>query len=309
MKPVTKFLIRSCLTILLLVNGAGFLAAYLMTHYQTNSGFGTPRSQNYNDPQDFGLTYITHQIPLTDRQWLHSWLIPVSNQQAKGMVLLFHGKDNNKSSLMDSAEILYQMGYHSMLVDFRGAGQSSGNKTTIGIEEGKDVAAAVDYLAQLPETYRDLPLILYGISMGSAAILEAIAEYQIQPDAIILELPFTTILEAVRARLRNDRLPPFPMAELIVFWGGLQHGFNGFAHQPIQDAKFVTCPTLVFAGERDRTVTLAQVKGLTAQIDGKARLQIFPDVGHKILAKANPQLWQTQVRSFLSTIVASKRDR
>ena len=305
MKLVPKFLIRGCLLIFLLLNGAGFVAAYLMTNYQTNSGLGVPRPQNYNNPQDFGLTYTNHKIPLPNAQWLHSWLIPSENKQVKGMVLLFHGKDNNKSSLMDAAELFHQMGYHAMLVDFRGVGQSSGNRTTIGIEEGKDVAAVVSYLAELPGDYQALPLVLYGISMGSAAILEAIATYQIQPDAIILELPFTTILEAVRTRLRNGSLYPFPMAELIVFWGGMQHGFNGFAHQPIKDAQAVTCPTLVFAGELDRTVSLAQVQSLTDQISGNSRLQVFPQVGHDILAKVNRQLWQEQVSSFLVEI----RDR
>lgn len=299
-KAFLKFVARGCLAIALLLNGTGFLAAYFLTHYQSGSSFGVSRSQNYNDPQDFGLTYQTHQIPLADGSWLHSWLIPADGE-GKGIVLLFHGKDSNKSSLMHPAKILNQLGYHTLLVDFRGAGRSSGNKTTIGIEEGKDVAAAVDYLSQLP-AYSTYSPILYGISMGSAAILEAIANHNIEPRAIILELPFATLLSAVKARLTNSSLPASPMAELIVFWGGVQHGFNGFAHQPIEDAQFVTCPTLILAGESDSTVTVTEVESLRDSLQGQHRLTVFPNAGHNILAQFAPKLWQEETSGFLSSL-------
>jgi uncharacterized protein len=33
--------------------------------------------------------------------------------------------------------------------------------------------------------------------------------------------------------VRALHIPPFPLAELIIFWGGVQHGFNAFAHNPV----------------------------------------------------------------------------
>jgi hypothetical protein len=46
---------------------------------------------------------------------------------------------------------------------------------------------------------------------------------------------------------------PFP-AELLVFWGGRQFGFNGFAHNPIRYAQALRCPALFQHGSKDNRV-------------------------------------------------------
>ena len=295
LKP--KFIAKTLLVGIVALNGIGYVAAYMLTHYKGDRGFslGVPRSQNYNSPQDFNLKYTTHRIPVADARLLDSWFIK-SKAKSQGVVILFHGKDNNKSSLLAAAGIFHQLNYDTLLVDFRGSGKSSGNTTTIGIEEARDVVAAIDYLPQLN---LQQPPILYGISLGSAAILRAIAIHSIQPRAIILELPFTSLLSAVKIRLANASLPPSPMAELIVFWGGVQHGFNGFAHKPLEYAREVRCPTLIMVGKRDRTVNLEAVEELYQNLNASKEMVIFPEAGHQILASLDTKLWTQAIADFL----------
>lgn len=298
--PSIKLVTKTILIGTLALNGMGYASAYMMTHYKSSEKFslGVPRSQNYNNPQDFNLEYTNHKILLPEKQWLDSWLIK-SETKSQGVAILFHGKDNNKSSLLDAAKIFHNLNYDTLLVDFRGAGKSSGNITTVGAEEAKDVMAAFNYLEQLN---LEKPVVLYGISMGSAAILRAISKHNIQPDSIILELPFTSLLSAVKTRLRNSHLPPSPMGELIVFWGSIQHGFNGFKHQPLEDAKVVKCPTLVLAGERDLTVTIAEIEILSRNLNVPKSMVVFPQAGHEILARSQQELWTKIVKNFLSAI-------
>ena len=299
--PTARIIAKTLLVGVLALNGIGYTAAYTITHYKSSHrlDIGIGRSQNYNSPRDFDLEYKTHKIPVADDGWLDSWFIK-SNAKSQGVVILFHGKDSNKSSLLAAARIFHQLHYNTLLVDFRGAGNSSGDTTTIGIEEAKDVVAAIDYLPQLNIQQ---PPILYGISMGSAAILRAVAKEQIQPKAIILELPFSSLLSAVRIRLANAALPPSPMAELIVFWGGVQHGFNGFAHRPVEYAEAVNCPTLVMVGKRDRSVNLKAVNILYKNLSVPKEMVVFPEAGHEILASSNPKLWRQAIKAFLQAIV------
>ena len=58
------------------------------------------------------------------------WLIEVDS--AKGVVALFHGYSGSKSGNVEYAEQFNQLGYSTILVDFRGSGGSEGNRTTIG---------------------------------------------------------------------------------------------------------------------------------------------------------------------------------
>ncbi|MDY6941132.1 MAG: alpha/beta fold hydrolase [Cyanobacteriota bacterium] len=286
-----------------ILNLLAFAFAYGTTHFVPpgSIGFGLPRSQNDRLPTDFGLEYTVDRIQKSESEWLETWFIAAENQPAKGTVLLFPGQGGSKGKqLLAPAQVLHSLGYDALLVDFRGVGGSSGSTSTIGVREAKDVALAVDYARQLPSQVQERsPLILYGISMGSAAIVRAIARENVTLDAIVLELPFSRLIDAVKVRLAARRIPPFPLAELIVFWGGIQHGFNGFAHNPIAYARQVECPTLILHGEVDRWMSLAQIDELLANFAGETELAIFPDTGHQLLVTVDREFWGQSIDAFL----------
>ena len=156
----------------LLINALGYTGAYLLTHHRNPDefGIGLPRSQIYSLPTELGLKYSNQKLKIKKNEWLSTWLIKAPNPQ--GTVILFHGKESSKSSLLTPAQVFNSLGYNALLVDFRGSGNSSGNTSTVGFHEGEDVAIAINYIQQLNA---EQPIILYGISMGSAAILKAIA--------------------------------------------------------------------------------------------------------------------------------------
>ena len=291
-----KLIVNTAIAGFLALNGIGYIGAYRATHYKesNNFGLGIPRPQNSTSPADFNLKYTTHKITINDNEWLDSWLIKSS--AAKGVVILFHGKDSSKSSLLDAAKILNSLNYDVLLVDFRGVGKSSGNQTTIGVAEAEDVVSAVNYTKQLN---LQKPMILYGISMGSIAILRAIAKDNIRPDAIILELPFSTLLDAIKIRIKNANLPPSPLAQLVVFWIGVQHGFNGFTHSSIEYAKAVNCPTLILVGGSDRTVEISEIEKLYQNLNVTKNMVIFPKAEHEVLARYDSELWSKTVMNFL----------
>ncbi|MGK7897606.1 MAG: alpha/beta hydrolase [Xenococcus sp. (in: cyanobacteria)] len=294
-----KLIFKTVITTTLLINALGYAGAYLLTHHRDPDelSLGLPRSQIYSYPTELGLQYSSQKIPINNNEWLETWLIKAKNPQ--GTVILFHGKESSKSSLLTPAQIFNSLGYNTLLVDFRGSGNSSGKTSTVGFKEGEDVAVAVNYVRQLKT---EQPIILYGISMGSAAILKAIADHQVKPDGIILELPFNRLLDVVKNRLGTYNLPSFVMGELVVFWGGIQHRFNGFNHNPIEYTKAVDCPTLIFSGDRDPLVSVAEVQELHDNLNSQKKLVIFPDAGHQLLVKVDRQLWQQNVARLLESL-------
>ncbi|MEO0854133.1 MAG: alpha/beta fold hydrolase, partial [Cyanobacteria bacterium J06648_11] len=212
------------------INSLSFLAAYQMTHVREpgQAGLGIPKPQNRKSPGDRGLAYSTHRIEIDNSSWLELWQMPSWRSPTRGVVLLFPGNLGTKSTqLIGPAASFATLGYDAWLVDFQGAGGSSGTSITIGMREAEDVVTVFN---RAQELYPDTPIVLYGVSMGSAAVLRAIAKHQIEPAAIVLEIPFANLVDTVKSRFRHQNLPPFPAAELLVFWGGLQHGYNGFGH-------------------------------------------------------------------------------
>ncbi len=195
------------------------------------------------------------------------------------------------------------MGFASFLVDFRGCGGSDGDTTTIGYHEADDVAAAVSHVrAHWP----DQPVLLFGQSMGAAAVLRAVGVLGVKADALVLECPFDRMLTAVRARFRALGVTSFPMAEALVFWGGAQHGFNAFAHDPVVYASNVHCPVLLLHGEVDRRVQQSEVRAIHDQLAGRKKLYFFETLGHHSYVSRQPAEWREQVEEFLDRVCEAK---
>jgi alpha-beta hydrolase superfamily lysophospholipase len=286
----------------LLLNLLAYVGAYGLTHFRTpgHLGIGLPRPTNARLPADVGLEYVTQRIAIDRHQWLETWLLPASVNPPRGTVLLFPGNAGSKAKqLLAPAQVLHQLHYNTLLVDFRGVGGSSGNATTLGAREAQDVLLAVQQAQRLN---LQRPLILYGVSMGSVAILRAIAHQKVRVDAVILELPFARMLDAVRSRVRAIGLPAFPTAELLVFWGSVQHGFNGFAHNPVVDARQVQCPALLLHGKRDPWTTVAEINQIFQNLRGVKQQVIFPKAGHHLLVTADKKLWEQSITEFLSKV-------
>jgi pimeloyl-ACP methyl ester carboxylesterase len=104
----------------------------------------------------------------------------------------------------------------------------------------------------------------------------------------------------VRNRFRVMGLPAFPSAELMVFWGSVQHGFNGFAHNPADYAGAVQCPALVLHGEQDTRATTAEARAVYDRLPGPKQFVDFPGAGHDVPVAGAPQAWQAPVARFLA---------
>ncbi|MEM0981718.1 MAG: alpha/beta fold hydrolase [Cyanobacteria bacterium P01_H01_bin.58] len=299
-KGSRKYLIFFVAVILALINGLAYFGAYTLTHFNDSMLPGlafAPKPENARYPAEFGLDYATERIPINATEWLESWRIPVYGE-ARGTVLLFPGNGGNKAhQLMVPAQVFHNLGYHALMVDFRGQGGSSGNSSTLGLREAADVAYALEYAAtiELPPPY-----VLYGLSLGSSAVLKAVND-GLTADALVLESPFAYLMNAVKTRMQAQDFPTAGIAELVVFWGSVQHGHNGFAHNPVNYAKSVKIPTLILHGENDRWTTVAEIEQIHQNLQGEKELEIFPGAGHNLLVTVDRDRWTSRVGDFLTS--------
>lgn len=297
----------------LLVNLWAYNHAHAMTHYRPArrrtrppgkltrwqklrviaTGISLPRPVNRVTPR---VPYETHRFETADGLRLEAWHIPA--RAARGLVLLFHGYADSKAALLPEARSFRDLGWSTLLVDFRGSGGSTGRVTTIGYRESADVAAAVRFARERLGVSRP---VLFGQSMGSAAILRAVGHDGVSAGQVILEMPFDELLTTVGNRFEMMGLPVFPGAHLLVFWGGAQHGYWGFDHAPVDYAASVTCPALVLNGTADRRARPADVRRVFDRLAGQKRLVWFDGVAHAKLSAADPARWSSSVRAFLSS--------
>lgn len=261
------------------------------------TGATIPKPQNRWTPEDAGLAFERHVFTTADGLALEAWLVP--HPTSRGLVILFHGYADAKAALLPEAGAFHELGYGAFLVDFRGSGGSGGRETSVGYHEALDVAAALAYSRGL----RGGPTrVLFGASMGAAAVLRTVSEKVAFPDALILESPFDRLLHTLTNRFAALGVPAFPAAHLLVFWGGVQQGFDGFRHDPAEYAARVAVPTLLLHGGRDDRVTTAEARTVFDRLRGRKVFVTFPDAKHGSLLKADPARWRSAVVGFLGTL-------
>ncbi|WP_149110039.1 alpha/beta hydrolase [Limnoglobus roseus] len=258
------------------------------------TGVSVPRPVNARTPESVGLPFTVVSIPVRHEQ-LEAWHVP--HPTAKGVVVMGPGYMSAKDSLLPEVQALHDLNFAVLLIDFRGAGGSPRGDVTLGVREGGDMAMA---LAFAKEEWPDLPIFAYGFSMGAVAVLKAVAVYHAEPTAIILDAPFDRMISVVRNRLRTMNVPAWPAAELVVFWGGRSVGIDGFAHNPADDARAVTCPTLILHGTQDARATGPMVQAVFENLPGPKQQVDFDGAGHEPLARFDREKWKQAVQEFLN---------
>jgi alpha-beta hydrolase superfamily lysophospholipase len=260
-------------------------------------GVQIPKPKNTRDPSNFGLPYETYRFPKERKDTLEAWYIPAQGQ--RGVVLLFHGYCSSKAFMLPLAKEMHVLGYATFLIDFYGSGGSTGNSTSMGYLEAEDVSASYLFVKK---KWPGFPMILYGYSMGGAALTRAISAFNIRPDGVILESVFGKMLDVTRNRLASLGVPDFFASELFLFWGGIQKGFNGFRHNPAAYASDVTCPTLILHGQKDDRVKKSDAEDLYHYVSGQKQLVVFNDAGHDLKLRTDRRLWIESVGRFLGRI-------
>ncbi|WP_242412097.1 alpha/beta hydrolase [Flavobacterium sp. Root186] len=294
------------------MNIIAFFHAYKFTHFTENNSEKTKSPEKLsaidkaktiffgvNNPKPKNNKFPTQQyqtLKLKSNKEIECWFIKTKN--SNGTVILFHGYGGEKSSMIERSNEFIKLGFSTMLVDFMGSGNSQGNQTTIGFEEAEQVKTSFDYITKTGEKN----IYLFGTSMGAVSIMKSINDYKITPKGIIIECPFGSMYKTVCARFKKMNAPTFPMAGLLVFWGGIQNGFWGFNHDPSEYAKNISCPVLLLYGEKDKSVSIEEIDIIYKNLKGQKRINIYKDTGHENYLIKNKIQWTEDVSGFINSL-------
>ena len=195
-------------------------------------------------PADIGLDYENVSLTTSDNERLHGWYIPV--ESSRGVVLFFHGNAGNISHRLDSIKIFHEVGLSTLIIDYRGYGQSTG-KTS---EQGTylDAQAAWDYLVNRRRISPDR-IIIFGRSLGGA--IGAWLGVNNTPAGVIIESSFSSGADMAR------RLYPFLPVSLLT---RLQY--------PVVDyASRLNSPVLVIHSIHDEIIPFSMGQAIYAAVN------------------------------------------
>jgi len=177
------------------------------------------------------------------------WYIPAASEAGPTAptVVLVHGFGANKSDILQYGAGLHAA-FNLVAFDMRNEGRSSGNVTTSGVLEQKDLRAIIDWLER---TKHPTHLGVLGNSLGAAtAMVEAVGDPRVE--AVALDSMHTRFRDQIEARLEHTGHPAYPGTWAIFIAARIRTGVDlGAADAEDEISAFGTRPMLITHGTAD----------------------------------------------------------
>lgn len=232
---------------------------------------------------------------------LKGWWFAVDG--ADRAVVLVHGRGRNRvnSDFMEAAiaRLLLVHGYSVLLFDLRGHGESGGTRYTLGIEEPRDILAAIDLAASKADIERSRVAII-GESLGGGSLLMTLkADPSIGP--VVTDSAFADANTVVsESATKYTNLPSWFTPGIVL----MSRLFLGLDISQVTPSKVVAAhPERAFLFIQctdDTTVPLHHGLDLkAASRNPRTELWVVPGCEHVKAYATHPEEWAQHVLDFL----------
>jgi len=261
------------------------------------SVFLQPDRVPYFADRPLGTPYEDVWIAAPDGQKLHALYLP-AHGRARATVLYLHGNAENLSSHVRAVGWLPAEGYSVLALDYRGYGRSPGKASIRGVHE--DAAAALAWLAA-QRGGTDMPVIVYGQSLGASIAIRSVASspFRDTVTAVVAESPFASYRGIAREKLSQVWLTwplQWPLSLLIS---------DRYAAIDVVN-QLSPIPLLLIHGAHDVVVDVRHSQRLYAAAEPPKDLWVIPQGGHIDATRSEPL--RERLLAFLASIGQAAQD-
>lgn len=219
-----------------------------VSYYERNMVF-LPSRVIESTPEAAGIPHEEWTVKSSDGVVLHSWFVPAPESETQPLaVLLLHGNAGNIGDRVHLAAGLRAEGFATLLVDYRGYGQSEGEPT----EEGVYRDAETGWEGLRGRGFAPDRIVIYGESLGGA-IASWMAERHPDCRALVLDATFTSASDLSR------RVLPLPGIE----------GFVSLGLNSVDRLRRTPVPVLLFHGVHDSIIPFWMSEEIHAAAAGR----------------------------------------
>ena len=238
--------------------------------------------------------------------WLSAWIIDPSNEVLRrdgenawfdlphddaretspphATVIILHGYRHFKNdwAYLMWARYLAQYGYRIVLIDLRGHGGSTGDWSTFGPGEARDLVQVINDLDRRGFLVGRLGVL--GGSFGGATAIQ-LAGLEPRVEAVVTVSAFASMREAVPAFIKAEL---GILTGLVGIWGwdaivdaaGAAGGFDPDAADARRVLSRTEADVLVLHSTADRHIPPTQARALAEAGGPRVRLELLDDLGH-----------------------------
>jgi pimeloyl-ACP methyl ester carboxylesterase len=269
-------MLRTGGSLLLTVAGAYAAVVALVFLFQTRLVYYPEIGRELvHTPRAYNLAFEDVTLRTSDGESLHAWWVPAEN--ARGVVLFFHGNAGNISHRLDYLLMFHRLRHSTLIVDYRGYGRSTGRPSEAGTY--RDAEAAWEHLRQA-RGVRAADLVVAGESLGGGVATWLAA--RVQPRAVLLFSTFTSATDLG--------------AE--IYWFLPVRWISRIGYDNMANLRNIRAPVLVAHSPQDEIVPYAHGRRLYESIGGPRAFLELRGGHNEGFVFARPE-WVAQLAAFL----------
>lgn len=241
-------------------------------------------------------------ITSADGLRLHALEIEAKDKTEK-CVIVCHGYKSRAEDMGADAFLLHEQGFHVLVPDARGHGESEGDYIGMGWMERRDI---IDWSRRLVENDGDSKIALYGVSMGAATVMMASGESDLPGEvkAIVEDCGYTSVWEEFKIQVvKKYHLPVFPFLHIARLITKVRAGYDFKEASAIKQVEKSKTPILFIHGDADAFVPFEMMNRLYEAAACEKEKLVIPEARHAQAGIIDKECYWNTVLAFLDKYV------
>lgn len=218
---------------------------------------------------------------------VHDWVISI------------HGYKDSHKFMLPYGAAFYERGYHVLLPDDRGHGESEGRYIGMGWLDKEDIVKWIQWIVNRDDKAQ---IILHGISMGGAAVMMTSGENPDHVAGYIEDCGYTSVWDIFACVMKRDyHLPAFPILHCSRMISKMRVGYDFIEASCLEQLKKCKKPMLFIHGEKDDFVPVEMGYQAYEAFTGEKELYIAKNARHAKSMDVNADTYFRKIFDFIDT--------
>lgn len=215
--------------------------------------------------------------------------------------IVCHGYTSEGKHMAGFAKQFYDMGYTVLTLDARAHGESEGSIVGMGWPERMDI---LKWIGLVLSWDPDAQIVLYGVSMGGATVMNASGEKLPENvKAIVEDCGYSSVWDEFKWESKSLKIPSFPVLNIASLISKLRDGYSFKEASCIEQVKKSRTPTLFIHGGADGFVPTYMLDEVYDAAACEKEKLLISGAGHALSSSKNPELYWGTVENFLNKYV------
>ena len=251
------------------------------------------------------------EVAQESRQWLSGNSVNVSlksqddlnlhaayiDQNSHIYMIMVHGYRGDGASIISPIKQMKKAGYNLLIPDLRGHGFSEGDYIGMGWDDREDIIQWIDYLLSKDS---HASIILYGVSMGGATVMDVAGEkLPHQVKAIIEDCGYTSVWDIFKAHIDMNNIESEVALHMASLVTKIRAGYYLEDVRPIEQVKKSQTPMLFIHGAEDNFVPFSMVNELYNAATCPKEKLVIQGAGHANSCSVNSELYYQTIFRFI----------